>query len=221
MRKGLTFLLPAVLSVMMAAPSLAQDTVDPATVVARVNGQEIALGHIIVTFATLPQQYQQLPAETLYPNILDQLIQQTALAQSLGADDPLYVKLSVENERRALLAADEIDRVLKSSPSEAEIRAAYDAQYSEGYGGDEYNASHILLETEDEAKSVKAMLDTGADFAALAKKNPQVHPGPVVALWVGLALVPWCPNLRLPLSVLKPGRFQSRFRRSSAGMSSF
>ena len=62
MRKGLTFLLPAVLTVMMAAPSLAQDSIDPTTVVARVNGQEITLGHIIVTFASLPQQYQQLPS---------------------------------------------------------------------------------------------------------------------------------------------------------------
>ncbi len=193
MRKGLTFLLPAVLSVMMAAPSLAQDTVDPATVVARVNGQEITLGHIIVTFAALPQQYQQLPAETLYPNILEQLIQQTALAQSLGTDDPLYVKLSVENERRALLAADEIDRVLKSSPSEADIRTAYDAEYSEGYGGDEYNASHILLDTEDEAKSVKAMLDTGADFAELAKEKSTGPSGPNGGSlgWFGLgAMVP-------------------------------
>ena len=99
MRKGLTFLLPAALSVIMAAPSLAQDAIDPATVVARVNGQEITLGHLIVTFSALPQQYQQLPAETLYPNILEQLIQQSALAQSLGPDDPLYVQISVENER--------------------------------------------------------------------------------------------------------------------------
>ena len=111
MRKGLTFLLPAALTVMMAAPSIAQDAVDPATVVARVNGEEITLGHVIVTFAALPQQYQQIPAETLYPNILDQLIQQTALAQSGGTDDPLYVQISVENEHRALRAAEEMSRL--------------------------------------------------------------------------------------------------------------
>lgn len=178
MRKGLTFLLPAALTLMMSAPSFAQDSVDPTAVVARVNGQEITLGHIIVTYAALPQQYQQIPAETLYPNILEQLIQQTALAQSFGTDDPLYVQLSIENEHRALRAAEEIDRVLKSNATEADIQAAYDAEYSEGYGGDEFNASHILLETEDEAKAVKTMLESGSDFAALAAEKSTGPSGP-------------------------------------------
>lgn len=178
MRKGLTFLLPAALTVLMSAPSFAQDSADPTAVVARVNGQEITLGHIIVTYAALPQQYQQIPAETLYPNILEQLIQQTALAQSFGTDDPAYVQLSIENEHRALRAAEEIDRVLKSSATEADIQAAYDAEYSEGYGGDEFNASHILLETEDEAKEVKTMLESGSDFAALAAEKSTGPSGP-------------------------------------------
>lgn len=206
MRKGLTFLLPAALSVMMAAPSLAQDSVDPATVVARVNGQEITLGHIIVTFAALPQQYQQLPAETLYPNILEQLIQQSALAQSLGTDDPLYVKLSVENEHRALRAAEEIDRVLSTGPTDVEIRAAYDAQYSEGYGGDEFNASHILVETEDEAKAIKSMLDTGADFAALAAEKSTGPSGPNGGSlgWFGLGAM--VPSFEAAVVALEPGQ---------------
>jgi peptidyl-prolyl cis-trans isomerase C len=193
MRKGLTFLLPTALSAMLAMPSFAQDANDPATVVARVNGEEITLGHIIVTFAALPQQYQQLPAETLYPNILEQLIQQSALAQSLGTDDPLFVKLSVENEHRALLAAEEIDRLLGTGSSDDDIRAAYDAKYSEGYGGDEFNASHILVETEDEAKNLKTMLDSGSDFAELAKEKSTGPSGPNGGSlgWFGLgAMVP-------------------------------
>lgn len=206
MRKGLTFLLPAALSVMMAAPSLAQESIDPGTVVARVNGQEITLGHIIVTFASLPQQYQQLPVETLYPNILEQLIQQTALAQSIGTDDPLYVKISVENERRALRAAEEIDRILKMGASDGEIQAAYDEQYAEGFGGDEFNASHILVETEDEAKAVKAMLDTGSDFAELAKEKSTGPSGPNGGSlgWFGLGAM--VPPFEAAVIVLEPGQ---------------
>ncbi|MFT4960180.1 MAG: peptidyl-prolyl cis-trans isomerase C [Paracoccaceae bacterium] len=206
MRKGLTFLLPAALSVMMAVPSLAQDNIDPATVVARVNGQEITLGHMIVTFSALPQQYQQLPVDVLYPNILDQLIQQTALAQSIEKEDPLYVRLSVENERRALLAAEEIDRVLTIDVNEAEIQAAYDAEYAEGYGGDEYNAAHILLDTEDDAISVKAMLDTGANFAGLAQEKSTGPSGPNGGSlgWFGLGAM--VPEFEAAVVALKPGQ---------------
>jgi peptidyl-prolyl cis-trans isomerase C len=206
MRKGLTFLLPAALSVLMAAPLFADEANDPATVVARVNGTEITLGHIIVTFAALPQQYQQLPAETLYPNILEQLIQQTALAQSLGTDDPLYVKLSVENEHRALRAAEEIDRVLNAGPSDAEIQAAYDAEYSEGFGGEEFNASHILVETEDEAKALKSQLDTGADFVELAKEKSTGPSGPNGGSlgWFGLGAM--VPEFETAVVALEPGQ---------------
>lgn len=206
MRKGLTFLLPAALSAMLAMPSFAQDANDPATVVARVNGEEITLGHIIVTFAALPQQYQQLPAETLYPNILEQLIQQSALAQSLGTDDPLFVKLSVENEHRALLAAEEIDRLLGTGSSDDDIRAAYDAKYSEGYGGDEFNASHILVETEDEAKNLKTMLDSGSDFAELAKEKSTGPSGPNGGSlgWFGLGAM--VPEFETAVVALEPGQ---------------
>src|SRR5258706_9089906 len=38
-------------------------------------------------------------------------------------------------------------------------------------GEQEVHARHILVETEDEAKAVKAELDKGADFAELAKKK--------------------------------------------------
>ena len=206
MRKGLTFLLSAVLTVLMTAPSFAQDSVDPAAVVARVNGQEITLGHIIVTFAALPQQYQQIPAETLYPNILEQLIQQSALAQSFGADDPLYVRLSIENEHRALRAAEEIDLLLKSSLTEADIQAAYDAEYSEGFGGDEFNASHILLDTEEEAKAVKTMLDEGSDFAALAAEKSTGPSGPNGGSlgWFGLGAM--VPEFEASVTSLEPGQ---------------
>ena len=206
MRKGLTFLLPAVLTVLMTAPSFAQESVDPTAVVARVNGQEITLGHIIVTFAALPQQYQQIPAETLYPNILEQLIQQSALAQSFGADDPLYVRLSIENEHRALRAAEEIDLLLKSNLTEADIQAAYDAEYSEGFGGDEFNASHILLDTEEEAKAVKTMLDGGSDFAALAAEKSTGPSGPNGGSlgWFGLGAM--VPEFEASVTSLEPGQ---------------
>jgi len=54
------------------------------------------------------------------------------------------------------------------------IRAGYHLLGLQTYftaGEQEVRARHILVETEDEAKAVKAELDKGADFAEIAKKK--------------------------------------------------
>ena len=61
---------------------------------------------------------------------------------------------------------------------DAAVQAAYDEKYGDGFGGVEFNASHILVETEEEAAGVIAQLDEGADFAALAKEKSTGPSGP-------------------------------------------
>lgn len=178
MRKGLTFLSAAVLAGLMALPQPAAAQPHANTVVATVNGEEITIGHMIIARATLPQQYQQLPPQVLFDAILDQLIQQTALKQTLNGEVPRYVGLSLENEERSLLAADVIETVMQSAASEEDVLAAYEDAYSHGNGGDEFNAAHILVDTEEEAKAVKAELDAGADFTTLAKEKSTGPSGP-------------------------------------------
>jgi peptidyl-prolyl cis-trans isomerase C len=178
MPKGFTFL-PAMaltLAISLPQPSLAEP--DAATVVARVNGQEITLGHMIIAHATLPAQYRQLPPDVLYNAILDQLVQQTALAQSFEGEVPGHVALSLENERRSLIAGEQVEAIMQGAASEEEIKAAYDAEYADGTGGNEYNASHILVETREEAEAIKAELDGGADFADTAKERSTGPSGP-------------------------------------------
>lgn len=178
MRKGLTFLPALVLSGLLALPQAAAAQPHANTVVATVNGEEITIGHMIIARATLPQQYQQLPPQVLFDAILDQLIQQTALKQTLNGEIPRYVALSLENEERSLLAADVIETVMQDAATEEELLAAYEDEYSGGNGGDEFNAAHILVETEEEAQAVKVELDAGADFATLAKEKSTGPSGP-------------------------------------------
>ncbi len=177
MLKGLTFLPALAVTALMALPALAQEP-DADTVVARVNGQEIKLGHVIIARTALPQQYQQLPDEMLYDAIVEQLIQQSALQQAFGTEVPHRVDLSLENERRSLLAGEQIEKIMADAASEEDIKTAYDAKYGAGYEAKEYNASHILVETEDEAKAIRAELEGGADFAELAKEKSTGPSGP-------------------------------------------
>lgn len=178
MPKRFTFMSAIAICSALALPVAAESTIDADTVVARVNGEDITLAHMIIARATLPEQYQQVPADVLYNAILDQLIQQTALVQSRDADVPDQVRISLENERRSLLAADAIENVMSGVGSDEEIRAAYDAKYADGLGETEYNASHILVETEEEAQAIKAELDGGADFAETAKAKSTGPTGP-------------------------------------------
>lgn len=178
MPKRPTFLSALVLGAVLSTSALADSAPDADTVVARVNGEEITLGHVIMARAVLPEQYQQVPADVLYNAIVDQLIQQTALVQSREGDIPRDVEISLENERRSLLAADAIESTMSGIGSEDDIRAAYDARYSDGTGGAEFNASHILVETEEAARAIKDELDNGADFAETAKAKSTGPSGP-------------------------------------------
>lgn len=169
-RNAFTSLSAAVFAVWAAGPVLAQDTPDADSVIATVNGTEITLGQMIMARTTLPQQYLSLPDEVLFNGILDQLIQQSVLAQTVGDDTPRSVQIALENERRALLAAAVVDDILKDAVTDEALQKAYDEAFANAEPTREWNASHILVETEEEAAALIARLDAGEEFAALAQE---------------------------------------------------
>lgn len=179
MQKHLRILAISLCFVGTSLPLAAQDTapVSPETVVASVNGEDITIGHMIAARATLPEQYAQIPAEELYNGILQQLIQQTALAQQTSAL-PAMVARTLENEHRSLKAAQTIEMKLETAISDAEIQAAYDEQYGDLDPQEEFNASHILVATEEEALAIVEELAGGADFAATARTKSTGPSGP-------------------------------------------
>ena len=162
----------------MMQPALAEDAPTADTVVATVNGAEITLGHMIALRAGLPGQFAQLPAEVLYKGILDQIVQQTLLEQSLEADLTKSRMLRIENERRALFADQALDSIRAEAVNDDAIDAAYEAQYLDAEPPIEYSAAHILVETEEKASALIAELEAGADFAALAQEHSTGPSGP-------------------------------------------
>ncbi|WP_116086218.1 peptidylprolyl isomerase [Tropicimonas sp. IMCC34011] len=175
------------LTLALAMPAAAQDEtaegastggdVTADTVVATVNGTEITVGNMIVARSTLPQQYQQLPPEVLFQGVLDQLVQQTVLSQE--ADEPSRLtELTLANQRSALMAGEVLLSVAEDAVTDEAIQEAYDAQYSDAEPTREWNASHILVETEEEAQALKTELEEGADFATLAQERSTGPSGP-------------------------------------------
>lgn len=165
----------AALSACLITPAIAQDA---DTVLATVNGQEITLGHLIVAQSQLPEQYQSLPDDVLLTGILEQLVQQEVVASAVRDDLSTSMQLGLENEERAYVAALTLDEVAMAEIPEEELQAEYDAQFGDVEAGTEYNASHILVETEGEAQSLIDELEGGADFATLAREHSTGPSGP-------------------------------------------
>ena len=169
------FLAGVALSALMISSASAQDA---GTVLATVNGQDITLGHVIAATSALPDQYQALPDDVLLQGILEQLIQQEVVA-SVGREDMSgAMQIGLENEERAYVAAMTLDAVAMADIPDADLQAAYDAQYGSVEPQTEYNASHILVATEEEAQALIDELENGADFAELARENSTGPSGP-------------------------------------------
>ncbi len=180
MQKRLTFLAPLAFVAALALPAAAQDTVtaDPSTVVATVGDTEITVGHMIVAWASLPEQYQGLPDDVLFQGILDQLVQQSALQQQFDGELPPRIDLQLENERRSLTAGEAINQLMEEPLDEADVQAAYETDYGNAEQETEYNASHILVETEEAALAVIEEIEGGADFAEVAREKSTGPSGP-------------------------------------------
>lgn len=169
-RNAFTSLSAAVFAVWAVSPALAQDTPDANSVIATVNGSEITLGQMIMARTTLPQQYLSLPDDVLFNGILDQLIQQSVLAQTLGEDMPARVAIALENERRALLAATVVEDIVAGAVTDEALQKAYDETFANAEPAREWNASHILVETQEAAAALIERLNAGEAFAALAQE---------------------------------------------------
>lgn len=157
-------------------PAMAQDA---DTVVATVNGMEITLGEMVTMRQTMAAQGQQPAADdATWQMMLDQLVRQAAVASVKGEDLDAGDRANLELQRRAYLASAALEDVAEPEPTDAEIQVAYDKYFGEVEPATEYSAAHILVETEDEAKAIKAELDGGADFGTLAETRSTGPSGP-------------------------------------------
>ena len=151
-----------------AAGDAARDGAD--TVVATVAGQDVTAADLRVLLTTLPEQYRQLPPEVLLPGLIDQVVQQQALALTVE-EVPAEIERELAAQRRSRIAALALTRHLEDAVSDEDVRAAYDAQVEGFEGAQQYDASHILLESEEDARAAIEAIEGGADFAEVAQER--------------------------------------------------
>lgn len=157
-----------------AAKSLEAGDTSAAKPVATVNGTAISKEMLeYFVEASANQKFAELSPEQ-QKQALDQLIEMHLLAQKAqgdGADKDAATKARVDLARINVLGASVAQELMAGpDPTEAELKAEYDAQIAQ-LPKFEYRARHILVDDEALAKDLIAQLDKGADFAELAGKN--------------------------------------------------
>ena len=174
MPKHVSFMGAFAVSALIATGVVAQDA---DTVVATVGDTDITLGEMIITRAQLPQQYDQFPDDVLFDGILDQLIQQQLLADTIEGTLP-RVEYALRNERRSLLAGERVNNLANGAVTEEALQAAYAEMVDGAAPETEWNASHLLVETEEEAVAAKERVDGGEEFAEVAREVSTGPSGP-------------------------------------------
>ena len=106
--------------------------------------------------------------------VREELIRREVIAQEAkkaGLDKTPGIAAQMELARQAVLIRAYIQDYVRKNPiSEAQLKAEYDVLKSK-MGGTEYKARHILVEGEDEAKTIIDNLKKGAKFDELAKQS--------------------------------------------------
>jgi len=142
-------------------------------VVATVAGDPIHLSDVRDAMAGLPPQAQQMPPQTVFPYVLDQIIDSRILVQAarkagLDKDPAVQRQMAAASER--VLQTAVLHRDIDPLLTDAALKARFDKDNAGKGGEDEVHARHILVEDEATAKKVTAELKKGGDFAALSKQ---------------------------------------------------
>lgn len=147
-------------------------TVNESTSVAVVNGVKISklMFDKHAEYRTGGKKVQLSPDQR--KGILDELVslellKQDALKKEIDKQDDVIAL--IENHKRGAIAQAGVLQLKKSNAiSDEDLQKKYE-EYAKT-NSNEYNANHILLKTEDEAKNVIKEIDGGAKFTELAKK---------------------------------------------------
>jgi len=143
-------------------------------VVAKINGIEIKEGDLALAEEDIGQQLASMPPESKRDYLITyvgDMILLTQAAEAKKLDQSEKFDQYMEFARKKLLMGKLLDTEGKAAVTDTALRKVYDDAVKQVKPEQEVHARHILVETEDEAKAVRAELQKGADFAQLAKQK--------------------------------------------------
>lgn len=138
-------------------------------VIATVNGDKIMKSSLDGYMAILKKSGKADKQAAMDDLIATEIALQEAKKAKI-IERPAIQKAISDFKRNVLLKTWTKEKVESFNINDDDIKKAYDERVTK-LASKEYNARHILLKTEDEAKAVIKSLEGGADFAKLAKEK--------------------------------------------------
>ncbi|MBM3386111.1 MAG: peptidylprolyl isomerase [Betaproteobacteria bacterium] len=159
-------LLSAALVALLAAPAFAQN-------LAVVNGKPVPSARLNALKLQLERSGRPV-TEDMLGQLKDEVIAREVFMQEArkrGLDASDEYKNQLELARQTILIRELFaDHQKKNPVTDAEVRAEYD-KFAAANSGKEYHARHILVESEEQAKSLIAEIKKSGKFEELAKKH--------------------------------------------------
>lgn len=157
-----------------AAPAPAAAPVDPAAVVATINGKALTEADLALAEGELSQQFSQLPPAQRRAAALSAAIEIKVLADKAVTDgldkDPDFQRRAAFLQERAL-HGEMVEKEVVGKITDDELRARYEKEIAAQPPVNEVHARHILVKTKEEAEAIIKQLDDGADFQKLANEH--------------------------------------------------
>lgn len=152
-----------------------QKAVESGNVVAQIGGEKIMLEDVNRMINDIPKQYQAA-ALTHKDMFLESIINQKMLykeAVSQGIDKDANVLKEIENTTRDILIREYLKREIegKVKVTEEDLKVYYEGNKDKFIEPEKVKVSHILVDSEADAKDILAKIQAGADFGALAKEK--------------------------------------------------
>lgn len=154
----------------ISLPAFAQDAKDP--VIAKIDGVDIKKSDLDLAIGNLDPQLAQLPEDqkklAALSTVIDaKVIATKARTEKLDQTPDFKARLDFILDRELHNAY--FKKHIVDTVTDAEVKARYEKEVAALPPVEEVRARHILVKTEEEAKTIIKELGEGKDFAELAK----------------------------------------------------
>ncbi|MFL2793314.1 MAG: peptidylprolyl isomerase [Paracoccaceae bacterium] len=165
----MTLILVMIFFIQSSQRIYSQESLSAETPFIEVNGKIVKFGSAIIAFSKLRQSNSNFDQKTVFSQIVQQLVNEELLSQNIDKENQLTL-LALEHEKRSAKAAQMVSKILKNFPNDELLNSAYKNLTEQYKNALEYNASHILVKEEEQAKTILADLKGGKVFEEMAKE---------------------------------------------------
>jgi peptidyl-prolyl cis-trans isomerase C len=166
-----TFIIIKLLCILSLNSAFAQDP--DKVIAAQINNHIISAKDVLMALEKLPSKIKEQPLPSLYPKIVNELINQHLIAQQAykeNLDKNKKVLSEINKNKERIMAKYWLKNYLSQQLDKKNLKNFYNNYLKSFKSSKEYNASHILVKEEKEALKIIKKLNNKAIFSDLAKE---------------------------------------------------